>query len=677
MARAPSKLFLVVGFFLLLNALVFLAAYTVDRQEQRIARQQVEITAGQVSLRLRDYVRARLMGLELLGRELQEGLIPDGKVFTAQAGIFQQKFGGFQAINWIDAGGTIRWVCPRKGNEAAEGRNVFEHPTAGKVARLAVETGTPIMTGPITLFQGGRGFATYFPLLEGTTAMGMLNGVFRIDVLVEQCLDVALLESYELCIYDGALQAYGDHQHPHEAPISATALCHLIDRDWEVCLTPQGRFWAELKPRNHLLILAVGVPFSIVLTGLLFLLLRWQGQRHLAREERRQLEERLVQAQKMEAMGRLAGGVAHDFNNLLTAVLGHAEIAGSSTGKAQRHSLESIVKVARRAGELTRQLLAFSRQQPRVPQIIDLSDTVEDFGRMLQRLVSATIELDIRPCAQPCRIVADATQMCQVVMNLTLNAVDALPQGGRIEISVDRRSQEADDRDQVVLSVKDNGHGMSPEVQRRILEPFFTTKALGKGTGLGLSVLYGIVSQSGGQLKIDSSPGVGSTFEVWLSASDEPLSGELDVVVPSATPGSHGETILLVEDEPVVRRLVETALQRAHYRVLAAADGEEALELFGEHEESIVVLLTDVVMPGMGGVELARKLSRACPSLGVIFCSGYAAVDISDIPGEATFIHKPYSLPRLLKAVQEKVELVRAARIAAAGPAPVGPAEAV
>jgi len=356
--------------------------------------------------------------------------------------------------------------------------------------------------------------------------------------------------------------------------------------------------------------------------------------------DRRQLDDQLRHAQRMDAIGRLAGGVAHDFNNLLTAILGYGSLLEARLGPdddAARDAAREIRRAAERAAALTRQLLSFSRRVPASARLVRIDPLVSDLERMLHRLIGEETELVTRLDARPGRVLIDPGQLEQVVVNLVVNARDAMPQGGTLTISTSMRQLgEAEARscllqpgNWVQLNVVDSGTGMDETVRNRLFEPFFTTKAPGQGTGLGLSVIWGIVRDAGGTVLVDSTLGRGSTFTVLLPAGDigpeQTPAGH-----PTALPQARGETVLLVEDEPAVRDLLNKAFSKAGWQVLVAVDGEDALAVAAAHPGRIDILVSDVIMPRMGGVVLARSLRRLRPALRVLFITGYADTELSD-----------------------------------------------
>ena len=383
--------------------------------------------------------------------------------------------------------------------------------------------------------------------------------------------------------------------------------------------------------------------------------------------ERRRLEDRLRQAQKMEAVGQLAGGIAHDFNNLLTAIVGYATLLDRALPVSDElhEEVQEIIGAARRAGTLTQQLLAFSRKQVLRPTVLDVNVVVRDMERILHRTIGEHIALEtsLEPGLAPVR--ADASQLEQVIMNFAVNARDAMPGGGRITIEtanvpldaeLAQAHPEARPGAYVLLAVSDTGTGMSPEVKAHLFEPFFTTKEVGKGTGLGLATVYGIVHQSGGFIAVDSELGRGSRFRIFLPRAEAPAADTTPATPEPAAAGSG--TVLLVEDERGVRHLARDVLGRYGYRVLEAGDGSEALRLAASHEGSIDLLLTDVVMPGMSGAELAERFLALRPGVRVLFASGYAsdAVMRHGITDGVPFLQKPFEPDELVRRVRELIE---------------------
>jgi two-component system cell cycle sensor histidine kinase/response regulator CckA len=383
--------------------------------------------------------------------------------------------------------------------------------------------------------------------------------------------------------------------------------------------------------------------------------------------DRRQLEEQLRQAQKMDAVGRLAGGVAHDFNNLLMVINGYTEVLLEQLekGSAMHHKVGSIQQAADRAATLTRQLLAFSRKQLLELRVVDVNAVVGDMERLLRPLIGENIELVTRLSTQTGHTRADAGQLEQVIMNLVVNAKDSMPEGGRLTVQSSDVTVRQNFREHrfiqpgryAVISVADTGHGMDKETQSRIFEPFFTTKEKGKGTGLGLSTVYGIVKQSNGYVFAQSELGAGTTFYVYLPRVED----STEVLSPVTSPPNEAggcETVLLVEDEESVRELVRVTLTSRGYNVLEAENGECGLRAAEAFKQPIDILITDVVMPGIGGRELAKKLLALRPGICVLYLSGYTedAVVTQGALGPGTgFLQKPFTLQNLAKKVREVI----------------------
>ena len=389
-----------------------------------------------------------------------------------------------------------------------------------------------------------------------------------------------------------------------------------------------------------------------------------QTERRRAENRRDSLEEQLRQAQKLEAIGRLAGGVAHDFNNVLSVILGYSEdmLHSLEPSDPRWQDMKEIEGAANRAAALTRQLLMFSRQQVLEPRVLDLNDVLANMDRMLARIVGEQVELSVRPAAKLGRVRADRGNIEQVIMNLAVNARDAMPQGGRLTLeTANVVADEAFVRQHlgckpgayVRLAVTDTGIGMNSATRARIFEPFFSTKEHGKGTGLGLSTVFGIVQQSGGGVWVYSEPGHGTTFKVYLPRVDAELDTPEQVLASSQLDGT--ETILLVEDEAAVREVARRILERHGYQVLAAESPHDALLLAQSRREVIHLLVTDVVMPRMSGAELAQQLSVGRPTLKVLYVSGYTDGSIESHgvlePG-VSFLQKPFTSDSLASKVR-------------------------
>lgn len=391
-------------------------------------------------------------------------------------------------------------------------------------------------------------------------------------------------------------------------------------------------------------------------------------QRKAAEEVLRQTQDQLLQAQKMEAVGRLAGGIAHDFNNLLTAILGYGQflLDNHPPGDPLHDDIAEVMRAGERAAALTRQLLAFSRRQVLEPRILDLNETMATVAKLLERVIGEDIELAVIPAPGLWRVSADPGQIERIILNLAVNARDAMPEGGTLTIetanvvfSPEAVRHRAPMRPgaYVRLAVSDTGVGMPPEVREHIFEPFFTTKSVGRGTGLGLATVYGIVKQSNGFIWCESTPGRGTTFEILLPRVEGEPEGEAERQVGVQTNG-HGETILLVEDDPAVRDLARALLEARGYSVLAAPDGHQALHMADSHGGPLHLLLTDVVMPGLSGRDVAERLTASRPEVRVLYMSGYPDEVLGTrrvLGPDVHLLHKPFTAAVLLERVREAI----------------------
>ena len=385
--------------------------------------------------------------------------------------------------------------------------------------------------------------------------------------------------------------------------------------------------------------------------------------------ERRQLEDQLRQAGKMEAVGQLAGGVAHDFNNILTAILGYADLLAADLPAADRRleDLDEIRKAARRATALTRQLLAFSRKQVLEPRVLGLNDLVDNMDKMLRPILGENVELRAAPAADLHAVRADPNQIEQVILNLAINARDAMPKGGKLTIETANVELDADYAARhatvvpghyVLLAVSDTGTGMDEATQKRIFEPFFTTKEAGRGTGLGLSTVYGIVKQSGGSIWVYSELGKGTTFKLYLPAVDAPTE-DLGRAAAPATDLAGTETVLLVEDDEQLLHLAQRALAARGYTVLAADRGATALDIARRHRGSIHALLTDVSIPDMDGRALAAALRAERPEMRLLYMSGYAdqaIVHHGVLDADVAYLPKPFTTEAIARRVREVLD---------------------
>jgi PAS domain S-box-containing protein len=444
--------------------------------------------------------------------------------------------------------------------------------------------------------------------------------------------------------------------HPEDRPgmhsSGQNAVAELRPWRWEgrLVLSTGEQRWVEAASRN-----ARQPDGSVLADGLIMDI-----------TARRTLESQLRQSQKMEAVGQLAGGVAHDFNNILTAIAGFAEFLQDefAPGDPRREDLGEILKGAHRAASLTAQLLAFSRKQVLRSEVLDLNQVVTQVTTMLRPLLGSSLHLVTLPAPRAVPVLADRTQLEQVLMNLALNARDAMQGGGTLTIEIGITPVEPGAPQRATLVVSDTGVGMPPEVEARIFEPFFTTKAPGHGSGLGLATVHGIVKQSGGTIDVKSREGEGTSFTITLPLAAgsrvRPTTGEMNTIRDSkqGEGGSPAGTVLIAEDEEAVRAIAQRLLERAGYRVLTARHGADALRVLDQAGETVDLILSDIVMPEMGGVELAARAAEVIPGLPVILMSGYTDNDLGPINEEgmvAGFISKPFTSETLLETVKVAV----------------------
>ena len=595
---------------------------------------------------------------------------------------------------------VVLHIEPAPANAAARGFDVWSDATRREALRRAMEEARPMVTGRLSLIQSGRsGVLVFLPVYSMPAApdsvdgrrsslRGFVTAVLRLEDLVSSALLSSGSPEIKLQITDeGATPADRVLWPMPVDQASSTYQFHLVTpvsiagRPWSLTshATPayeaaarSWRPWTMLA--GALLLAALMVAFLLVVTGKAIIIERIGSDRAAElssanAEMQREINDRKVaevalsrkegelrQAQKMDAIGRLAGGVAHDFNNLLTVILGYVDILQGRVGQnaAARGELEEIKKAGQRAADLTRQLLAFSRKQVLQPKVVELNRVVAALGNMLHRLIPEHIQIVTRLDPALGRIKADPGQVEQIILNLALNARDAMPTGGRLVIETANLTSN-DGRALVELTVADTGVGMGPEVQAHLFEPFFTTKSPGHGTGLGLSTVYGIVQQSNAQIDVASEPGKGSSFRIRFFREEQALA-PADVGTPAVPDRpARTATVLLVEDEQAVRGLARSVLEASGCSVIDAASGDEALRLAAMHRGVIDVLVTDLIMPRLGGRELAERLLTTHPSIKVLFMSGYSeeAVQSHGLEGRnASFLAKPFTPEQLWASAQ-------------------------
>ena len=630
-----------------------------------------------VKNKMESELRERILPLELLGERREAQGKDDNADLESDSSLVMSRYPVYQAIAWIDPTFKARWVLPRQGSEGSIGADLWSNARTHMVLRAAADSGRVLVTRPGNLQHGDPGLLVFVPVYPEEKLDGFLVAVLGYHELFDSLLqDVA--QDYWVVVYDGNQEIYrcagtsprGDSAWAEEAAIGFRQLT------WRVQVWPKPETLADARsplPRVTLvggILLACLLAFAVSMAEAAHLQARQVEavNKELEREiaSREQTEKALRQVQKMEAVGRLAGGVAHNFNNLLMVIRGHAALSLNrlDSDHTMRRELNEIVKTTDRASSLTRQLLAFSRNQPLQLRVLDLNTLVTQMAELLQPVLGEDIHLVMDLDPQLGLVKTDVAQMEQVIMNLVFNARDAMAAGGDLTITTAnihldevwvRRYPGVRPGPHVVLAVRDTGRGMDEDIQASMFEPFFTTKDRSKGTGLGLSTVYGTVNQSGGCVTVSSKPGKGATIQIYLPRVEEIIQTvELAEELPGASPGD--ETILVVEDDDAVRRMTREFLTIKGYTVKEARNGEEAIEFVGNHPESIELVLTDLTMPGMKGRELGERLAELRTGIKILYMSAHTEDTVMDhdmlVPGTA-FIEKPFSPEELASKVRE------------------------
>jgi signal transduction histidine kinase len=623
-----------------------------------------------VKNKLESELNARILLLNRLAGRWQARVLSGDEDDESDAALLISGYGGCQAIEGVDPTYHVRWVASESWNEADVGTDLGADTRWRELLQRGEDSGRVMVTRPVDLRGGGRGVLVFVPVFAENKLMGFLVGVFRYQELFYSILqDVG--QRYWVAVYDGDEEIYGSSG---SGLRGAEVLSQETDIEFRQ-LTWRARVWPKPETLASERSSLPNVAFlgGILMAGLLAFAVYMAETAHLHAEVlkretagREQAEEALRQAQKMEAVGRLAGGVAHDFNNLLAVIRGHAALSLSSFSSDDplRQGLNEILTAAVKASSLTRQLLAFSRKQVLQPRVLDLNSVVTQAAELLRPALGDDIKLVLNLDSSLGRVKADVGQMEQVIMNLVFNARDAMPDGGKLTIQTAnslldenwaRRYPEIRPGPHVMLAVHDRGHGMDKETQLHIFEPFFTTKERNTGTGLGLATVYGTVIQSGGCVTVLSNLGEGTTIQIYLPRVEETI----DVVeTPKARPGSlqGNETILVVEDDDAVRRMTRMFLELKGYTVVEARNAAEAIQFVECNKESIEMVLTDVAMPGMKGGELVERLVKLRSGLKVLYMSAYtedAAIRSGILGPGSAFIEKPFNADELACKVRD------------------------
>jgi signal transduction histidine kinase/CheY-like chemotaxis protein len=622
-------------------------------------------------------LRARVLPLQRLAGRWQNQGLTDEKQMESDAGLVMSGYPAYQAIEWVAPTFRVLWVAPERGNEANIGADLGAVPEVRATLEEADHNNSTMVAAGGDLRQSGRGFLVCVPVHSGGKLSGFLVAVFHHQELLSTILqDVA--PGYWVAIYDGNKEVYGrmpadpprDGRYVREADIEFQQLT------WRAFVWPKAGAVAYARSSLPTLVLSCGILLALTLAFAVYMAetakLNVQkleaANRELEREiaGREQAEEALRQAQKMEAIGRLAGGVAHDFNNLLMVIRGQAALTQNSVAPNSSlcRELGEIVKAADRASSLTRKLLAFGRKQVLQPRVLDLNVLVTQIAEILPSVLGEDIKVSMELEPELGRVKADSAQLEQVIMNLVFNARDAMPHGG--DLTIETANRDLDEAwiqshpgvqagPHVTLVVRDTGHGMDDETQSHAFEPFFTTKDIDKGSGLGLATVYGIVHQSGGYITVSSKLGLGTVIQIYLPRVEEPVE-VVEAPKPIVQSLQGKERILVVEDDDAVRRMTLEFLKIRGYEVIEARSAADAIEWVKSHDEAIDLVLTDVVMPGMKGRELTERLAQLRAGTKVLYMSAHAEDDAINIgilsPGTA-FIEKPFSPDQLAAKVRD------------------------
>jgi signal transduction histidine kinase/ActR/RegA family two-component response regulator len=648
-----------------------------------VAHRRVEILAdaaqqaGFVKTKMESELRARILPLQRLAGRWQDQGLTDDQEMESDAGLVMSGYPAYQAIEWVAPTFRVLWVAPERGNEANIGVDLGAVPEVRAALEEADHNNSTMVATGGDLRQSGRGFLVCVPVHSGGKLSGFLVAVFHYQEVLSTILqDVA--PDYWVAIYDGNKEVYSRSpaDPPRDGGYVREADIEFQQLKWRALVWPKAGAVAYARSPLPTLVLSCGILLALTLAFAVYTAETAQlnvqelgaANRELEREIawREQAEEALRHAQKMEAVGRLAGGVAHDFNNLLMVIRGQAALTQNSVAPSSSLSRElgEIVKAADRASSLTRKLLAFGRKQVLQPRVLDLNALVTQVAEILPSVLGEDIKVSMELEPDLGRVEADPAQLEQVIMNLVFNARDAMPHGGDLTIETANRDlDEAWIRSHpgvqagphVTLVVRDTGHGMDDETQLHVFEPFFTTKDTNKGSGLGLATVYGIVHQSGGYITVSSKLGFGTVIQIYLPRVDEPVE-VVEAPKPIVQSLQGKERILVVEDDDAVRRMTLEFLKIRGYKVIEARSAADAIEWVKSHDEAIDLVLTDVVMPGMKGRELAERLAQLRAGTKVLYMSAHAEDDAISIgilsPGTA-FIEKPFSPDQLAAKVRD------------------------
>jgi len=637
-------------------------------------------------------IAARLPALRRIADQWHQGRNTTQSEFISEARAHIRDLPGFQALGWVDHNYIVRWIEPIKGNEEAENLNLAFETNRRVALETARKTRTPVMTAPIDLVQGGKGFLIYYPIFVDDQFNGLLSAVIRIESWLNYIFKspdgnakyhmAISIDNHPVYVrHDGADERYANWK--------VTSDIQMMNHRLAVDVIPTQAFFEANTSSLAEWAAGVGMLLAALATYMchtILLLQKVVDERQRADDalrqahenledlvvartaelneeiaERKRLEKRVRRSQRMEAVGQLTGGIAHDFNNLLGVMIGHAEILDILIGDNEkaRGSIEALIKAVDRGAALTNRLLAFSRKQALSSRPTNIDELITGLLDMLKRTLGETVELRTDLSDDVHAVLIDSHQFENALVNLAINARDAMSHEGVLMIGAENVSldaayaahhEEVTPGDYVKVSVRDTGSGMSPETREKVFEPFFTTKDVGQGSGLGLSMVYGFIKQSNGHATVESEPGHGTTVNLYLPRSQDPVANPM--VTVDADPFVKGsERILVVEDDEDVRDVSVTILRTQGFKVVEATTGIEAVMRMTE-DLPFDLLFTDVVLPGgMTGVGVANEAKRLYPNIKVVFTSGYDDNEVAHnnalTPG-AFLIKKPYRRAELL-----------------------------
>lgn len=630
-----------------------------ESHEERAALKTVESTASLAARKLESFVEVRLRSLHSFAQFLPKSEL-DAALFEESATRMYSALPGMQAINWVSAEGIITWVHPQAGNVDAQGRSLVDHPLASGPFERARSRRTTEITPPLSLFQGKAGFACYIPV-EGKSEhgesrlLGLVNGVFTMDQLVDVALEPELLVDFQVEIFDGETRLYPSTELTELAgwDDSASSL-HAVNtvpvhsRTWDLHLRPTADSWLAHQSSVYGVVRISGLLFLGAISALIYVVL---GRRKMARDAQsvqERMRRSLHEAQKMEAVGRLAGCVAHDFNNLLTTIVGNSSLIESNKMLAQsdRTHIDQVLAACDRATGLTAQLLAFSTHDSVERKQIEVCAEFRLLLPLLRAMTPEGIDLEYHCACSDAWIAWAPSQLAQVMTNLISNAVDAQEGPGVIRLTI---AQEPDS-EQLVIHLVDEGTGMSEETLSRARQPFFSTKGAGRGTGLGLVSVERILAERRCRLNIESELGQGTSVTIHVPLIESPATTASSEHASAAN--AKPLRILVVEDKQAVREVTESLLCDLGHEPLATASPHQALRAI-DADTGFDLIVTDLQMPGMTGMQLTRAIRERGITVPVILCSGYAENIRPEQLAELgmSYLTKPFGREELARAI--------------------------